>query len=142
MTPEQTLIKDLHDLLEEVIQALITDKLPLVKRYVELEGRVKKFNEIPSDKPSLFETKKEPEPITKESLKQGALGNFDDIPEPPEPVKEKPIDRVDLPWEKGITAEGVKTDPHKEEAIKTLTGQPPTNAFPWDKQKQDEDSPF
>jgi hypothetical protein len=126
MTEEQKLMKETFDLLKDVMQEFVENKLPLLRRYIDLEGKVNKnLSDALVGKPSLFDKPAvqnlnptqpistqhiEPRsdsifdpPVKKvtDPLSMKAGGEFDHMPPPPEPKKEPVIvkDKMKLPWE-------------------------------------------
>ena len=117
MTPEeQKTFKETFDLLKEMANEYVENKLPLLRKYIDLEGMVTKIlSDAVVGKPSLFTDKGTPaelqhpfpeplftKPLTGDPLKQGMAGKaFDHLPEPPEPKKEPIIVHASakLPWE-------------------------------------------
>ena len=117
MTPEeQKLLKETFDLLKEMANEYVENKLPLLRKYIDLEARVTKgLSDALVNKPSLFTDKGTPtelqhpfpdplfiKPLTGDPLKQGNAGKaFYHLPEPPEPTKTPIVVKpnMKLPWE-------------------------------------------
>jgi len=130
MTEEQKLLKETFDLLKDVMQEFVENKLPLLRRYVDLENKVtKNLSDSIVGKPSLFDKPTvqnlnipaqpsyiaSPQPIeprtdsifdtpvkkVTDPLKQGMGGDFDHMPDLPEPWREPIIvpKTAKLPWE-------------------------------------------
>ena len=126
MTEEQKLMKETFDLLKDVMQEFVENKLPLLRRYIDLEVKINKnLSDAIVGKPSLFDKPAyqnlnptqqdatqhiEPRsdsifdpPVKRvtDPLKQGMAGDFNHMPDLPEPTKEstpvKPA--MKLPWE-------------------------------------------
>ena len=143
MTDDQKLLKETFDLLKEVLDEFVSNKLPLLRKYVDLEGKVNKnLSDAIVGKPSLFDKTPATEPMVTQAkpveslfdpptkkadpLRQGNAGNFDHLPDLP-PDKKEPIvvpQKMRLPWEQDAnepeshplgTAEKIHTLPKKEQ---------------------------
>ena len=109
MTNEHELLEEVWQLLTDVTNTLVQEKLELLKRYISLEDKVKAMRKE-AEKPSLLNKPSDEinPPIAPPRSVLPANDHFDHFPEVLNRPKEKPFYPNDLPFDTGVPQLGLK----------------------------------